>query len=108
MTMASQPYTAAVQAYRTAARVADEPSTSAQPAAPTQGGFADLVQSAVRNAADVIETGERTAFQSVTNGGADLSTVVTAVAEAELTLQTIVAVRDKVLEAYREMIRMPV
>ncbi|MCH7865437.1 MAG: flagellar hook-basal body complex protein FliE, partial [Proteobacteria bacterium] len=31
---------------------------------------------------------------------------VTAVAEAEVTLQTVVMVRDKVLEAYREILRM--
>jgi len=29
------------------------------------------------------------------------------VAEAETTLQTVVSVRDKVIEAYREVIRMP-
>jgi len=31
-----------------------------------------------------------------------------AVSEAELTLNTVVAVRDKVLEAYREILRMPI
>ena len=38
---------------------------------------------------------------------ADLSSVVTAVAEAELTLQTVVAVRDKVIESYKQILRMP-
>jgi flagellar hook-basal body complex protein FliE len=34
--------------------------------------------------------------------------VVTAVAEAELTLQTVIAVRDKALDAYHDIIRMPI
>jgi flagellar hook-basal body complex protein FliE len=32
---------------------------------------------------------------------------VTAVAEAELTLQTVVSMRDKVIDAYKEILRMP-
>jgi flagellar hook-basal body complex protein FliE len=34
--------------------------------------------------------------------------VVTAVAEADLTLQTVVAVRDRVIEAYQNIMRMPI
>ena len=34
--------------------------------------------------------------------------VVTAVAEAEATLQTVVAVRDKVIAAYNDIIKMPI
>jgi flagellar hook-basal body complex protein FliE len=41
-------------------------------------------------------------------GGGDLTSVVTAVSEAELTLQTVIAVRDRVIEAYKDIMRMPV
>jgi len=34
--------------------------------------------------------------------------VVTAVANAQHTLETVVAVRDKVLNAYQEILRMPI
>jgi flagellar hook-basal body complex protein FliE len=34
--------------------------------------------------------------------------VVTAVSNAEMTLQTVVAVRDRVLNAYQEIMRMPI
>jgi flagellar hook-basal body complex protein FliE len=34
--------------------------------------------------------------------------VVTAVAEAETTLQTVVAVRDKVIAAYQDIMKMPI
>lgn len=42
------------------------------------------------------------------SGAADLTDVVTAVGKAELTLQTVVAVRDKVIQAYQEVLRMPI
>lgn len=41
-------------------------------------------------------------------GQADINQVVVAVAEAEVTLNTVVAVRDRVIEAYREVLRMPI
>jgi flagellar hook-basal body complex protein FliE len=41
-------------------------------------------------------------------GKLDAQSVVEAVAAAELTLQTVTAVRDRVVEAYQELIRMPI
>ena len=41
-------------------------------------------------------------------GKADLTDVVTAVTNAEMTLQTVTAVRDKVVSAYQEILRMPI
>ena len=41
-------------------------------------------------------------------GEADLTDVVTAVSNAEMTLKTVVTVRDRVLAAYQEILRMPV
>ncbi len=41
-------------------------------------------------------------------GEADLKDVITAVANAEQTLETVVAVRDKVLAAYNEILKMPI
>jgi flagellar hook-basal body complex protein FliE len=34
--------------------------------------------------------------------------VVTAVTNAELTLETVVAVRDRVVQAYQDILRMPI
>lgn len=69
--------------------------------------FAALVKGAIREAARIGKTAERASVAAV-NDKADLNMVVTAVAEAEVTLQTVVAVRDKVLDAYREIMRMPI
>ena len=41
-------------------------------------------------------------------GKADINSVVVAVAEAELTLISVVAIRDKVLQAYQQIMRMPI
>jgi flagellar hook-basal body complex protein FliE len=41
-------------------------------------------------------------------GKADVNDVVTAVTTAEVTLQTVVAIRDKVISAYQDILRMPV
>ncbi len=69
--------------------------------------FADLVKGAIREAIDINERSENLSIRAI-NDQADLNQVVTAVAEAEITLQTVVAVRDKVIEAYKEIIRMPI
>jgi flagellar hook-basal body complex protein FliE len=45
---------------------------------------------------------------SVAGGQADLVNVVTAVAESEAAIETLVAVRDRVIAAYEEIMRMPV
>ena len=68
--------------------------------------FAGLVKSAIKEAVRIGERSERQSIAAIQDK-ADLDQVVTAVAEAEVTLQTVVAVRDKVIDAYKEIIRMP-
>jgi flagellar hook-basal body complex protein FliE len=41
-------------------------------------------------------------------GKADLVNVVTAVSSAEASLETMMAVRDQVISAYQEIMRMPI
>jgi flagellar hook-basal body complex protein FliE len=71
------------------------------------GAFAELVKSAIQEAARIGKTAETASIAAV-NDRADINKVVTAVAEAELTLQTVVTIRDRVIEAYREIMRMPI
>ena len=68
--------------------------------------FASLVKGAIREAVQIGERSEQLSIAGI-NDKADLTQVVTAVAEAEVTLRTVVNVRDKVVEAYREILRMP-
>ncbi len=41
-------------------------------------------------------------------GGADPHALVTALAEGKLAIDTVVTIRDRVVEAYQEILRMPV
>ena len=68
--------------------------------------FAGLVRSAIDEAIKIGERSEKLSIAAV-NDKAEINQVVTAVAEAEVTLQTVVTVRDKVIEAYKDIIRMP-
>ncbi len=81
--------------------------TAPQDGPVTQGGFADLVQGAIKEAVRIGEKSETLSISAMQDK-TDLNQVVSAVAEAELTLQTVVAVRDKVVEAYRQILRMPI
>lgn len=82
---------------------ATRPATAAKPAPGGEGGQTDLFGSF----ADVVKSGEETAKAAMT-GGADPHALVQALAQTELAVETAVTVRDKVVEAYQEILRMPV
>ena len=46
--------------------------------------------------------------QAMANGQADAHSVVQAMAQAEVALETAVTIRNRVVEAYQELLRMPV
>jgi flagellar hook-basal body complex protein FliE len=69
--------------------------------------FADLLTQATSGAVDTARAGEQISMHAVANQ-AELNEIVTAVTNAELTLQTVVAVRDRIIQAYQEIIRMPI
>lgn len=62
---------------------------------------------AISQLTNTVAQGEAAA-QAYMTGGADPHSVVEAMAAAELAVETAVTVRDKVVEAYQELIRMPV
>ncbi|MBI1393860.1 MAG: flagellar hook-basal body protein FliE [Alphaproteobacteria bacterium] len=66
-------------------------------------GFANAASSV----ALAVSEGERAASKLVV-GQADPHSVIEALAVAELAVETAVTVRDKVVEAYQEILRMPV
>lgn len=74
---------------------------------PALTDFSSMVKNFAEGAVEVGKASERQAA-AASVGQADLNQVVLAVAEAETTLNTVVAIRDKVIEAYREILRMPI
>ncbi len=75
--------------------------------APAQGGFGDMLKGVVENMAATGVNAEQQAASAVA-GTADVVDVVTAVSEAESTLQTVVTIRDNVITAYQEIMKMPI
>lgn len=69
--------------------------------------FGDMMLSATKDSIATMKHGEKMQADAVL-GKADLTDVVQAVTNAELTLQTVVALRDKMLGAYQEIMRMPI
>ena len=92
----------AAQAYANAGKVSG-PGMAARDA----GGFADMLRQASASAVDTMKAGETASLQAAA-GKADLSEVVNAVNNAEATLQTVAALRDRVISAYQEILRMPI
>lgn len=68
---------------------------------------ANPLGTATRSFAEVLKAGESTAEKAMT-GGVDPHALVDALAQSELAVETTIAVRDKVVEAYQEILRMPV
>ncbi|GAB4523291.1 MAG: flagellar hook-basal body complex protein FliE [Parvularculaceae bacterium] len=69
--------------------------------------FADMVKDAIGDAKETMAVGEATSIAGI-KGEAELVDVVSAIASAEVTLETVVAVRDRVISAYQEIMRMPI
>ncbi len=71
------------------------------------GGFADILKSALTNAVQASKHAE-TQMAAQVQGKAQLVDVVTAVSSAENSLETVLAIRDQVISAYQEIMRMPI
>lgn len=96
---------AAANAYQSTAKSAlGSGSTPAE-----SGGisFGDMLETAARNAVDTIRGGEKASAQAIA-GKASLVEVTQAVSQARLALDTVVAVRDQMVEAYNRIIQMPI
>lgn len=81
---------------------AARPATAPQPG--TGGG---LLGDVAQDFAATLARGEQTAMAAM-NGGADPHALVQALTQTELAVETAVTVRNKVVEAYQEILRMPV
>lgn len=98
----------AINAYNSVAKTGASAGLGARDnAADGPEDFAGLVKGAVQSSIESLKNGERMSMKAIA-GTADLTEVVTAVSAAEVTLQTVMAVRDKVITAYNEIMRMPI
>ena len=82
---------------------ATRPATAPNPESGGSGGLAHLAN----DFATTLKSGEDTALAAMA-GNADAHSLVQALAQTELAVETAVTIRDKVVEAYQEILRMPV
>ena len=99
---------AAAQAYASLARIA-EPMAAAKTAGESAAGpnFGAMLKEAV-GALNAAARNSDSQTQAMAAGKANIVDVVTAVAETEVTIDALVSVRDKVISAYEEIMRMPI
>ena len=83
--------------------VASLPSTQA----PTTTDFGSVLAQVAGDAMDKLNTGEATAISGI-EGKASVQQVVSSVMDAQSSLQTALAIRDKIVSAYQEVSRMAI
>ena len=69
--------------------------------------FSDLLAQQVHTLEKTAKAGEAAAIQTAAGQG-NLVDLVTQVSEAEVVLQTAVTIRDRVISAYQEIMKMPI
>jgi flagellar hook-basal body complex protein FliE len=99
----------AAGAYANVARLADPSAGLGKAAGEAASGssFGAMLKDALNS---VAESGHKSdaQTQSMIAGKADMVDVVTAVSETEVAVETMVAVRNKVIEAYQSIMSMPI
>ncbi len=98
---------AAANAYAALSRLT-EPSAALAKGAGTDGGnFTSVLKEALGAVAEVGKKSD-TQTQAMAAGKANIVDVVTAVAETDVAIDSVVAVRDRVIQAYEEIMKMPI
>ena len=70
-------------------------------------GFGDMVQNVMQDMTQQTRAAETQMTQSISGQG-NLIDVVTALSSAEASLETVISVRDQVINAYKEIMAMPI
>lgn len=69
--------------------------------------FGEILKQSTQSAIDAQHKSEQTAAAALL-GNADMTDVLQAVNDAELALNTVLAVRDRVVQAYEQVMRTPI
>ena len=98
----------AASAYALTQKMSSNPAAALAKQGEGGNSFADVLEATVGRAHDAGRRADGMAMRTATGQPTDLVEVVTAVAESEAALETLVAVRDRVVAAYEEIMRMPI
>jgi flagellar hook-basal body complex protein FliE len=98
--------TVAANAYANLAKIIEQPGAakSGETAGPS---FSTLLKDAIGS---VVDAGKKSDAQTVSmaSGKSNVMDVVTAVAETDVAVSTQVSVRDRVIQSYEDIMRMPI
>ena len=97
---------AATSAYNAIANIAQN-NPAEQVASTDSASFAELVSNALESSAASGKKAEQISSLAVM-GKADIGELATAVSQAELALNTVVTIRDKVISAYQQIMQMSI
>ena len=100
--------TAAANAYANLARVMDNAGLGKSSDSDSGGpSFASVLKDAIGS---VLDVGKKSDAQTVAmaSGRANVMDVVTAVAETDVAVSTLVSVRDRVIQSYEDIMKMPI
>src|SRR3954447_24549021 len=99
--------TVAANAYASLAKIMEQPGGATKGAETGGPSFSALLKDAVGS---VLDAGKKSDAQSVAmvSGKANVMDVVTAVAETDVAVSTLVSVRDRVIQSYEDIMRMPI
>jgi|SRR5215475_77096 len=104
-------FVSANAAYQAAQRVGEgaarDPAASALGGAAGPKSFETALVDALKSSVSTMRVGEAAAAEGGAGKG-DIVQVVNAVTAAELTLETVVAIRDRVISAYQDIMKMPI
>jgi flagellar hook-basal body complex protein FliE len=103
--------TSAAKAYASLAKLVSPDGGGAAKAAGSVAGGDKSFSSMVKDAMGAVaEAGKKSdgQAQAMATGKANVVDVVTAVAETEVAIDALVAVRDRVIQSYEEIMRMPI
>lgn len=105
----SASFNAATAAYSNAAQLVTDAAKGkvAQPTGGEGGDFAAMLAESVQGVVDSGNHSDQLKMDML-NGDASIVDVVTAVAETELAMQSMVSVRDRVISAYEQIMQMPI
>ena len=98
--------TVAANAYASIGRILD-PGVAGKASDTSGPSFGDLLKNAI---GDVVDGGRKADSQTdaMAAGKANVMDVVTAVAETDVKVSTLVSVRDKVIQAYEDIMKMSI
>ena len=108
--MTTTPFNAVASAYSSAARLIGEQGRSSLTGLGDKAqapDFGKLVADGMQSVVDAGKVSDQLSLDLV-NGKANVVDVVTAISQTEMAMESMVTIRDRVISAYEEIMRMPI